>query len=217
MVFGTYDIFHEGHKHFFRQARKHGGFLIVVVARDATVRSVKGNAPRNDERTRGRIIRQSRLADKVILGSLHDKYSAIKKYRPDIICLGYDQEKFIPELDDELQAAGLGKTRVIRLKAFKPEVYKSSKMLLSKKSPIKTWYVYILECSDGTFYTGITNDLKRRLYEHDYTSLGAKYTRARRPVVLAYSKRYPDRSSAAKAEAAIKNLSRQKKSALIIG
>ena len=46
------------------------------------------------------------------------------------------------------------------------------------------YFVYILECADGTLYTGITTDLERRLDEHNNSSKGAKYTRARRPVVL---------------------------------
>ena len=50
------------------------------------------------------------------------------------------------------------------------------------------YYLYILKCSDGTLYTGITVDLKRRVGEHNTSKLGAKYTRSRRPVKLVYSK-----------------------------
>jgi putative endonuclease len=77
------------------------------------------------------------------------------------------------------------------------------------------WHVYILECADGTLYTGITNDLERRIREHNDSTLGAKYTRARRPVVLAYSKECEDRSDASKEEARIKALSREGKRELI--
>ncbi len=66
------------------------------------------------------------------------------------------------------------------------------------------YYVYMLECADGTLYTGITTDLERRLEEHNSSDKGAKYTRARRPVNLVYSEKYPDRSSASKREYAIK-------------
>jgi len=75
------------------------------------------------------------------------------------------------------------------------------------------WYVYILECSDKTFYTGITNELKRRVEEHNSSKLGAKYTRGRRPVKLVYSLRKKDKSTAAKEEYKIKKLSRQEKMA----
>jgi putative endonuclease len=73
------------------------------------------------------------------------------------------------------------------------------------------WHVYILECADGTFYTGITNDLPRRIKEHNDSGLGAKYTRSRRPVALKYSSDHHDRPAALREEARIKGLSRQGK------
>lgn len=73
------------------------------------------------------------------------------------------------------------------------------------------YYLYILKCSDKTLYTGITVDLKRRVKEHNSSKLGAKYTRARRPVKLVYSKKYRNRSIASKEEAKIKSLSRVEK------
>jgi len=75
----------------------------------------------------------------------------------------------------------------------------------------KQWFLYIVECVDGSLYTGITVDVDRRLYEHNYTKKGAKYTRSRRPVVLKYCATYHDRSSASKAEANIKKLKRADK------
>lgn len=77
------------------------------------------------------------------------------------------------------------------------------------------YYIYILKCSDKTLYTGITVDLERRIKEHNDFKLGAKYTRARRPVKLVYSKKFRDRSSASKEENRIKNLSREEKISLI--
>ncbi len=68
-----------------------------------------------------------------------------------------------------------------------------------------SYYVYMVECSDGTYYTGITTDIKRRIEEHNTSEKGAKYTRTRRPVKLVYSEEYPDRSSASKREWEIKN------------
>jgi len=73
------------------------------------------------------------------------------------------------------------------------------------------YFVYILKCSDQTFYTGITTDIQRRLIEHNMSALGAKYTRARRPVKLVYSKKFRSRSQAQKEEARIKTLSRAEK------
>lgn len=77
------------------------------------------------------------------------------------------------------------------------------------------YYLYIVECSDKTFYTGIARDLKRRLEEHNHSDLGAKYTRGRRPVKLVYSKEFIGRSAATKEESRIKSLSRLDKLGLI--
>jgi len=73
------------------------------------------------------------------------------------------------------------------------------------------WQVYILKCADGAFYTGITTDLYRRVVEHNSSTLGAKYTRVRRPVKLVYVWRKKNRSLAAKEEWRIKKMSRQDK------
>ena len=75
----------------------------------------------------------------------------------------------------------------------------------------KSWYVYIIRCQDQTLYTGITTDLTRRIREHNETKVGAKYTKIRRPVVLAYQEIYKNRSDAAKREAEIKKLTRIEK------
>jgi len=73
------------------------------------------------------------------------------------------------------------------------------------------WHLYILRCADNTLYTGITNDLERRIDEHNSSKLGAKYTRGRRPVTLIYSKKLKNRSEASKEEARIKKMSRSEK------
>ena len=74
----------------------------------------------------------------------------------------------------------------------------------------KSWNVYVVECADGSLYTGITTDLNRRLAEHN-SGKGAKYTNTRRPVRLRDSWSFPDRSSASTEEARIKKLSRTDK------
>jgi putative endonuclease len=73
------------------------------------------------------------------------------------------------------------------------------------------YFVYILKCSDGTLYTGITTNLERRIREHNGSKTGAKYTKARRPVELIYSKEFADRSAALIEEARIKKLKREEK------
>ena len=78
------------------------------------------------------------------------------------------------------------------------------------------WTVYMLRCGDGTLYTGATCDLPRRLAAHQ-RGRGAKYTRSRLPVALAYWEEVPDKSAALRREAAIKRLSRREKLALVEG
>ena len=76
------------------------------------------------------------------------------------------------------------------------------------------WHAYILKCKDGTFYTGIINDLKSRIKQHNLGN-GAKYTRGRGPVKLVYSEQCADRSTALKREAEIKKLTRSQKKNLL--
>ncbi len=76
------------------------------------------------------------------------------------------------------------------------------------------FYCYLLECADGTYYTGWTTDPARRLAQHN-AGRGARYTRSRRPVRLVYLETLPDRISAMKRERAIKSLSHQEKAALV--
>lgn len=77
------------------------------------------------------------------------------------------------------------------------------------------YFLYILECSDQTFYTGITTNLERRIGEHNGEGkLGAKYTAGRRPVKLMYSKKFKDRGAASREEVRIKKLGRAEKIAL---
>ncbi len=77
------------------------------------------------------------------------------------------------------------------------------------------WHVYILQCSDNTLYTGITNDIESRVHAHNHLVTGAKYTRIRRPVTLVYTEDYNSRSLAQKREFEIKKLTRLKKLNLI--
>ena len=78
------------------------------------------------------------------------------------------------------------------------------------------YYVYMLRCRDGSLYTGYTTDLDARVRVHNGEGKGgAKYTRSRRPVTLAYSEEYSDKSEALKRECEIKRLSRVQKEALI--
>ena len=78
------------------------------------------------------------------------------------------------------------------------------------------WNVYMVRCSDGSLYTGIAKYLDKRIDEHNNSNMGAKYTRTRRPVTLAYSETHPSRSAACKREAVLKSMSKAEKEALIV-
>ncbi len=78
-----------------------------------------------------------------------------------------------------------------------------------------SYFIYILQCSDDTLYTGITTDVQRRLNEHNNSDKGAKYTKIRRPLKLVYQETHDDRSSASKREYFIKKLTRKEKLELI--
>lgn len=76
------------------------------------------------------------------------------------------------------------------------------------------YFAYILECADGSLYCGSTNDLQRRLQQHNGLQSGARYTKGRRPVVLKYREQFKTATEAKKREAALKSLTRAAKLAL---
>jgi predicted GIY-YIG superfamily endonuclease len=86
---------------------------------------------------------------------------------------------------------------------------------VTKSKKQSDWVVYILECSDKTLYTGITNNIEKRVEQHNHGQEAAKYTRARRPVKCVYKEVHKNRSEATKRELAIKQLARAEKLKLI--
>ena len=85
MVFGTFDILHNGHLSLFKQAKKYGDYLIVSIARDQSVEKLKGNKTLYNENQRLDQVKKLEIVDKAILGMKRDKYKNIEKYDPDII------------------------------------------------------------------------------------------------------------------------------------
>ncbi len=135
MAFGTFDFFHDGHHHFLSRAKELGDFLIVVIARDKTVRQIKGEEPANNERKRLNKVKSKGVADKVILGYHKDKHKVLRKYRPDIIALGYDQYVFTQTLKKTLIDLKMD-TQIHRLEAHFPQVYKSSLIRRQKEEDL---------------------------------------------------------------------------------
>lgn len=90
----------------------------------------------------------------------------------------------------------------------------AGKPVIAEATAEKSYYVYMLRCGDGTIYTGMTDDVPRRVAVHN-AGKGAKYTRSRLPVALLFSKRCCSRSDALKKEAAIKRMTRTEKESLV--
>lgn len=120
LVFGTFDKFHPGHEWFLQTAKTYGDRLVVVVARDHNVLTVKGHWPHQSEQQRLQRVQHCNVVDQAVLG-LEDyahKEDIIQQLQPNIICLGYDQAPNFVSPSPDIQ--------VVRLEAFYPERYKSS-------------------------------------------------------------------------------------------
>ncbi len=129
LLFGTFDGVHAGHRDLLRQANLLGNTLVIILARDQTVMQVKGKLPKYNEVERKSRLEKEYEVTKVILGSLNDKYEAIREIQPEIIALGYDQKAFTEKLEAYV-ATHLPSTRIVRLQPFEPHLHKSS--LLNK-------------------------------------------------------------------------------------
>jgi FAD synthetase len=125
MVFGSYDLLHDGHKYLFKRAKKLGDELIVVVARDSTIERVKGESPLYGERERLGKVEEVDDVDRAVLGYKGNKMRIVEKIMPDVIALGYDQNSFVERLEKEIENRGWG-IKVVRLGSFKPNKFKSS-------------------------------------------------------------------------------------------
>lgn len=123
MAFGTFDIFHPGHLYYLESAKQCGDYLIVVVARDSTVKKIKGKKPKNNEQERIRRIQKVTCIDEAILGNEHNPHIVIDEKKPQVICLGYDQKNFTEDIHIKFPDIA-----IVRMGPYKPEIYKSSKL-----------------------------------------------------------------------------------------
>ena len=130
MIFGTFDMVHEGHADLFRQARALAPdpYLIVSLARKNIVARIKGAPPQRTEAERAALLKRNTLVDEVVLGQEEGYIEHIVEAHPDVIALGYDQQgEYVSRLEKDLASAGLT-LRLVRLEAHKPEIYKTSKL-----------------------------------------------------------------------------------------
>ncbi|MEM0493450.1 MAG: adenylyltransferase/cytidyltransferase family protein [Candidatus Thermoplasmatota archaeon] len=116
MATGTFDILHLGHIFYLKEAKKLGDILIVVVARDETVRRLK-HEPVTPEDIRLNLIKELKVVDEAYLGHSDDMYTIVEELKPDLIALGYDQIHDEREIERELKKRGL-KTKVVRLSRY---------------------------------------------------------------------------------------------------
>jgi len=93
MVFGTFDILHQGHLFLFKKAKELGDELYVIIAKDKNVEKFKKNLPKNNEQQRLENIKNIEEVNQIILGDENDIYKIIEEIKPDIIALGYDQNE----------------------------------------------------------------------------------------------------------------------------
>ncbi len=132
LAFGTFDLFHPGHAAYLQQAAALGDYLIVVVARDVNVWKIKNRQAKQTEIKRkdevGKQLKNQSTEGEAVLGFKGNRLAVIKRYKPDIIALGYDQLVDEEKLSEEIGASGL-KTKIKRLQSHYPEKYKTSLML----------------------------------------------------------------------------------------
>ena len=145
MVFGTFDYLHAGHENLFIQARELGNEIVAIIARDKTVRNIKGEIPDHDEKERLENLKNTGWAEFVVLGNPKDKTKVIKEYRPDIIALGYDQFAFTYRLEKFLMEISLDAKIVARESTLlRQMLLRLSLKLFSKREMNEVWFCMLL-------------------------------------------------------------------------
>jgi cytidyltransferase-like protein len=126
MCFGTFDLLHLGHLNYFKQAKKFGTHLTVVIARDKTKQDQEKDVAFS-ENERLELIDSLEIVDEVVLGHEGNHFKIIQEKVPDIICLGYDHKVEIDDLKIQLSNLGLN-PKILRMKPYLENKHKSSKI-----------------------------------------------------------------------------------------
>jgi FAD synthetase len=136
LAFGTFDIVHAGHAKYLEESRKLGGKdaeLIVIIARDSTVRTLKGREPIFPEEQRRYLVESLKPVDRAILGyEGEDRLRVVEELKPEIIALGYDEKPSEDFLKAELKKRGLAGTKVMRLTKYGDEVLNSTSKVVKR-------------------------------------------------------------------------------------
>lgn len=127
MASGVFDIIHLGHIYFLKEAKKLGDELVVVVAKDTTVKKLK-HIPITPEKMRLELIRELKVVDKAVLGYGDDRYKIVEEIKPDIIALGFDQEHDEEKIKKDLKERNL-KIKVVRLPKFAHDLNGTRKII----------------------------------------------------------------------------------------
>nr|AIF19401.1 Cytidyltransferase-related domain-containing protein (tagD) [uncultured marine thaumarchaeote KM3_86_F11] len=130
---GVYDIIHPGHIHTLKNSKQEGDLLIVSIARDNRVIKIKGRKPINNERRRTILVSSIRYVDFTLLGSKGDIFGIVKKIKPNIITIGYDQTHQISELRRRVKINNLS-IKIKKLDSPIPHVKSSNLRTKYKKS-----------------------------------------------------------------------------------
>lgn len=113
-MFGVFDLLHPGHLYFLREAKKYGDHLTVVITRDARVLHEKGHTPKLNERERVEMVSALRDVDNVALGDKVGEWKILRKLKPNVICIGYDQDATL------IECAGLTyRPKIVRITQYK--------------------------------------------------------------------------------------------------
>lgn len=134
MVFGVFDLLHPGHHAFLHQAACYGSRLIVVVAPDTIVRRFKNRNPCDSQEQRiHKLLTLPEVTIAVVGDTVIGTYSAIKQYKPDIICLGYDQTTLGNDVAAKIKTGELPAMQLVYLQPFEPEKYHTSIIIQQMK------------------------------------------------------------------------------------
>ncbi|MEK7093813.1 MAG: adenylyltransferase/cytidyltransferase family protein [Patescibacteria group bacterium] len=127
LVFGVFDGLHPGHHHFLKAAKDFGDSIIVVVARDSSVSTLKNKQAIQSESDRLRKVGELDYVEESVLGDeTLGSYEVLKTYQPDQICLGYDQDLLEKDLKERMSQGLLPQIETMRINAYRPEEFHSS-------------------------------------------------------------------------------------------
>ena len=118
---GGFEVIHRGHIHTIIKAKSLGDVLVVVVARDSTIRNRKKREPISDERERVMLLSSLRQVDAAVLGVEGDIYDTLERVKPDVVALGYDQHHMESDIEREAKARGI-RLKVVRLDSPNPRL-----------------------------------------------------------------------------------------------